>query len=291
MIKIVKKSIRLIKRYGFARAIVRIVAKILNVDLEFQEAKNKAWDILCEKYNYEVAYGPFKGMKLNKDIWWSKNDRITQTLGTYEEHILESLIDFRNKGATRLIDIGAADGYFAVGMAYAKIYKNVYAFEIEQQGRYRIAENAYANGCKDSLIIQGEATHSSLAEILDGEKKSTILIDIEGDVYNFLDEKMLRLLRGNYIICELHAFLVKRENFVPNGLELFDDFYDEIKGIELENNLISRASEFFDVSIVKRESYDPNRFEELDKLYDEERLVAIGESRHSNMKWMILTPK
>jgi tRNA G46 methylase TrmB len=125
---------------------------------------------LCEKYNYEVAYGPFKGMKLNKDIWWSKNDRITQTLGTYEEHILESLIDFRNKGATRLIDIGAADGYFAVGMAYAKIYKNVYAFEIEQQGRYRIAENAYANGCKDSLIIQGEATHSSLAEILDGEK-------------------------------------------------------------------------------------------------------------------------
>jgi hypothetical protein len=102
---------------------------------------------------------------------------------------------------------------------------------------------------------------------------------------------MLRLLRGNYIICELHAFLVKRENFVPNGLELFDDFYDEIKGIELENNLISRASEFFDVSIVKRESYDPNRFEELDKLYDEERLVAIGESRHSNMKWMILTPK
>mgnify|MGYP005636986031 CR=1 FL=1 len=49
MIKIVKKSIRLIKRYGFARAIVRIVAKILNVDLEFQEAKNKAWDIFCAK--------------------------------------------------------------------------------------------------------------------------------------------------------------------------------------------------------------------------------------------------
>ena len=44
-------------------------------------------------------------MKLNEQVFWSSNDLITQTLGTYEDHVVK-LINFNKKGFKRFIDIG-----------------------------------------------------------------------------------------------------------------------------------------------------------------------------------------
>jgi len=79
---------RILKRDGLSMLLIRILAKILHVDIGFRAAKNKAWKILQAKYNLVVGHGPFKGMKLSNDVWWSPNDRITQTLGIYEQHVL-----------------------------------------------------------------------------------------------------------------------------------------------------------------------------------------------------------
>ena len=120
------RLVRALRRDGLSFFIIRIVSKILQVDIGVQRAKTKAWNILEKRYNYKIAYGPFKGMKLFENVWWSKNDRITQTLGIYEEHVVDKIISFSKEGSKRFIDIGAADGYFAIGMAFSKIYSDVH---------------------------------------------------------------------------------------------------------------------------------------------------------------------
>lgn len=92
-----------------------------------------------------------------------------------------------------------------------------------------------------------------------------VLIDIEGAEYQFLDSKMLELLKGHYVICELRPWLVE-------GGEM------------QQTKLLNRVENAFSVELIKREAYRPNRYEELNPLSDEERLVAIGEERAQNMQ-------
>lgn len=266
------RLIRVIKRDGLLLAFIRVLAKLLRVEIGIQSVKNKVWEILLKKYNYTVAHGAFKGMKLNKKVWWSKNDYITQTLGIYEEHILQKITHFAKNGSTTLIDVGAADGYFAVGMAYSNIYQKVYAFEIEKEGRDRILENANANKCNNKIKIFGEADVSSISKIIDEGDKVTVMIDIEGAEYDFLSDDMLTILNGNHVVCELHPWMV-------DG------------GDNLQIKLLSKASKQFNVELINREIYKPNMFSEFDNLSDEERLIAVGEGREKNMQWMVLYPK
>lgn len=261
-----------LQRDGLSFLLIRIIAKILNVDIGVQHAKTKAWNILEKRYNHTIAYGPFKGMSLSEDVWWSKNDRITQTLGVYEEHVLDKLIYFSSQGSKRFIDIGAADGYFAIGMAFSKKYTDVHIFEIEPRGRERIRENAALNLCTDMINVYGEANFYSLKNLINKKFKSTILIDIEGAEYDLLNNEVLSLLAGNYCICELHPWLVSN-------------------GYKLQNDLLDRASKLFNVELMFRASYAPNLFPEFDDLSDEERLIAVGEGRDKNMQWLVLTPK
>jgi hypothetical protein len=104
--------------------------KIFNEQNEIERKKNKVLNYLITIYNYSVAHGIFKGLRLNKNIYWSRNDLITHILGVYEKHILDQLIKFSKLDNSVFIDIGAADGYFAVGSAYSGLFKKVYAFEI-----------------------------------------------------------------------------------------------------------------------------------------------------------------
>ena len=148
----VSRIIRVCKRDGLSFLLIRLMATILRVDIGVERAKNKAWGLLKERYNYTIAYGPLKGMRLSEDVWWSPHDRITQTLGIYEEHILDKLRFFSKQGASTFIDIGAADGYFAVGMAYSKTYSKVLAFE----------EDGLA--CRE-VLSRGHKPHSGLFQI------------------------------------------------------------------------------------------------------------------------------
>ena len=267
----INRVLKALKRDGVSLLLVRMLAKILRVDIGYQAAKNKARQILEEKYGLVVAHGPFKGMKLSKDVWWQKNDRITQILGIYEKHVLERLRLFSMQGANRFVDIGAADGYFAIGMAYSKMYSKVFAFEIEKLAQDMIKENAIRNRCSDVVSVFGEAHYSSLEKLVSDGIKTTLLIDIDGAEYRLLDEKMLSLLSNCYLICELHPWMVDN-------------------GYYLQNKLLETARKIFKIELIKRENYSPNIFSELDDLSDEVRLIAVGEERAKNMEWLVLTP-
>ena len=261
-----------LKKDGFSWTIVRIFLVILKQPNEIQRAKNKVLNKIILEHGHQVAYGTFKGMKLSKNTYWSKNDIITHILGVYEKHVLKKIIEFSKKGNYPFIDIGAADGYFAIGMAFSETFKKIYAFEIDEEGRRSLNRNIENNLCKDKVVVDIEANFETLKEIVDKNKSAVILIDIEGSEFDLLDDNLLQLLSNCYIVCELHPTL-------------------STNGFEKQNMLINNAKAFFDVSIIQRESYSPNKFSELNEFTDEERLIAFGEGRENNMNWLILEPK
>jgi len=271
MTNLIKKLYKSLKREGLRITIIKIIHFIFNQPTELHRVKNKILNKIIKKYNYSVAYGPFKNMKLSKQKLWSSYDLIPQTLGVYEQHVLEKLIEFSKDRNELFINIGAADGYFAIGMGYSKIFKKIYAYEISKIARENLINNVKNNFCQEIVHVKEEANYETLKDIIKN-RNAVILIDIEGDEFNFFNNEMLYLMRSCCVICELHPCLIEN-------------------GDERQNQLINNAKSLFDVSIIKRETYNPNQFIELDEFYDEERLLALGESRENNMKWLILKPK
>jgi len=221
-------------------------------------------------FGNQVAYGIFTGMKISNEVSWGRHDALSKYLGQYESHILEKL---KNLGERydHFIDIGAADGYYAIGLLHSKLYKTATCFEISSRGREIIAKNAVLNDQENNINIYGEANKDMLEEEVNVAKSCVVLCDIEGAEFKLFSKEILKTLRNCEIITELH-----------------DDFV--IGEEDRRQRLVDDAKEFFEISFIKRANPNPNDFEELKGWSDDLRQLAFSEERPCRMDWLFLSP-
>lgn len=158
-----------------------------------------------KEHGLQVIFGPFLGMKYaSLEAYGSK--LIPKLLGTYE-HELHHIIDdlHRRKKYNRIIDIGAAEGYYTVGLAKIFEHSKVIAFESSNKARKLIKGMAMINNVASSIEIEGECTIESLKNNLD-QSYSLILCDCEGFELELLDPEKIPNLLNCDIIVELHDF-------------------------------------------------------------------------------------
>ena len=122
----IKRLINSIKNDGLIWTISRLFLKLFNEPNEIKKSKLKILKHLVQINGYNVAYGEFKGMNVENSNYWSNTDMITFILGTYEQPVVNQLIQFGKQNNSVFIDIGAGDGYYSVGMAYSNFLKNLY---------------------------------------------------------------------------------------------------------------------------------------------------------------------
>ena len=241
----------------------------------FKNKVEKSADLVAsylrERYEDRVAHGPFKGMQLSRQAWWGTKDASSKLLGVYERQVQEQLEAFAST-ASVLIDIGAADGYMAIGAVRSGLYARAICFEISASGRLRLKENAEANGVTDRIEIFGEASRDTLGPLLADTPDAVILCDIEGAEFDLLSEDVLEAARDVRLIVELH------DPFVANGAEL-------------KAGLLDRASRWFDIAILKSADIRLSRYPELERFNDTQRLLAFSEGRGRAMEWLVLTPR
>ena len=158
----------------------------------------KYWSMLsyehARKHNFVVQYGIFKNLKMNDKVSWGKGDIGSKIYGIYENKIQQKLKDISKP---ILIDIGAADGFFAIGCLKSKICEFCYAFEETKKSRENLHLTAKINNVKNKLSIMGEVTKDNFFSSLPSEidfSKTTILCDIEGGEFDFLLKKYLKKL-------------------------------------------------------------------------------------------------
>jgi hypothetical protein len=176
------------------------------------------------KVQSQILAGPFSGVKLEK-LGWGRRDFISYSAGMYEEELLSFFS--RTKGLfVTFIDIGAADGYYAVSSLKKDFFRRVYAFEISKMGRRNIQSNAVINNVAHKIVIRGRFS-SDFLENLEEDfiwDSTLILCDIEGAEFELFDLKLLSIVSKAHLLIEVHV-KNRSEVEVLNFMDLLADIY------------------------------------------------------------------
>jgi len=256
----------------------RLVPKML---LEYRsQSKNAAAIVnrrieLGRKFNSQfngtVQYGLFSGLRLGSEPTWAGfADKSSQLFGFYEREVLDTLETLDRRDV--FINLGAADGYYAVGMIIANKAEVSYAYEIDGKSRDALAINSKLNKVTERIVIRGEASADFYRDFQQSElDDSIVLCDIEGEEFSVFTSETLYHLKSAIVIIEIHDWVF------TNKTQLLAD-------------LILDAEKTHRIEFLKMSSRDLTPFAELVELSDDDRWIICSEGRPRIMSWLVLTP-
>jgi len=226
---------------------------------------------LDKVYNSTIQYGPFKNLILSNNVWWGYTDRASMILGFYEKEVLDSLLN-KSENYKVFVNLGAADGYYSIGVLISNIFDSSICFETSKKGRDTIKKNALINGVVSNIDIRGEATKNFLNDFNeDILSKAFFLVDIEGSEFNIFDTNTFTVLKKSIIIIETHEFF-------------FTD------GIFKLNKLKESAINTHRISQFTTGSRDLSVYPVLKKFTDNDRWLICSEGRKQLMTWLRFDP-
>ena len=162
-------------------------------------------ELARKKTNLSVYAGSFKGMSYVESALGSAY--IPKLIGIYERELADLVEEICLIKPRVVVDIGAAEGYYAVGFARRLPQAQVIAFEMEPFGRQLLADMARLNGVAERLTIRGKCEEDDLVEIADRYPNAVYVIDVEGHEESLLGPSLVRALRGASILVEVHEFI------------------------------------------------------------------------------------
>lgn len=180
----------------------------------------------------DVIAGPFKGMKyILKSIGSCYMPKI---LGIYEKELYPTLTKFLST-SDMCINIGAAEGYYAIGCALKFPKLQVIAYEMDERGRECMLELKNIN-LVNNVKIKNKFTCLDFDSIQNiSNSRVTYLIDIEGDEKHIFSQYYSHFNNSNFII-ELHD---EKSKSIETKLKHFFSDTHRIKTIPLKNKHIN----------------------------------------------------
>ena len=220
-----------------------------------------------------VQRGPFTGMRWLDSPRWGGSEKGVMLLGLYEQEVLNNFVAASSKYRT-FVDVGAADGYYAVGfLINGKVERSI-AFEAAEEGRKTIRRLAEKNGVLDKISILGKASDNFAKDLLSLNvvpSESMFLVDIEGAEFNVLTEDLLDFLKSSLIIVETHAHIFPD----PQGMM---------------DSLVKRASKTHRISMWTSGARNPWAIQELDTFTELDRWILCSEGRIEIQQWLRFDP-
>jgi len=218
-----------------------------------------------------VKHGPFKGMRYPGfqsagSMVWPK------IMGSYEQELHPILERLLQTSFTEVIDVGCAEGYYAIGLARALPGAKVFAFDIDPRARQLCADMATLNGVSDRVKVAAACTPDTLRSF-PFSGRGLIVCDCEGYEKTLFDSVNLSNLRGCDILIELHDC---------HDLSI-SGYIQQLFAATHHLELISTVDDVF-----KAIRYD---YPETRDLSPELRKEIFAEQRHSAMEWAYLAPK
>lgn len=101
-----------------------------------------------------IAGGPFEGIIYSATA--TEGALVARLLGVYKSGLHPHIEAFTSGGVDCVIDVGCAEGYYAVGLARRIPGATVYAHDVLESARTACAAMAAANGVADRVIVGGE---------------------------------------------------------------------------------------------------------------------------------------
>jgi precorrin-6B methylase 2 len=223
---------------------------------------------VSDELGLTVRSGPFTGLRYVERAVGAPHlaDCLpAKLLGSYERELHPAIERAMRTGFSTIVNVGAADGYYAVGLALRMPEARVFAFEVNEGRRDLCMELARLNGVAERIDIAGACDPAWLAAL---EGDCLLVMDCEGCEVGLLGREQAASLAGSSLIVELHDFIDPRSSHTV--VERF-----------------SATHECERIAAAPRHSGD---FPELEFLGWKNRELAISEVRTHPMEWAVLTP-
>jgi hypothetical protein len=222
-------------------------------------------------FGWRVRGGPFRGMRYVRESVGSAF--APKLLGSYELELADWIETLIARQPAKVLNLGAAEGYYAVGFALRSPRTRVVAFEAEPDGQALIALLAAHNGVAGRIAIEGFCTVEMLARHLAAAEPPLLIVDIEGGEMELIDPQRLPALRGCTLLIELH------ENEKPAG----DILRARFAATHVIEERWARPRTRADL---------PAQLRQLARFVAPHRFVAAMDERRAwQMRWFLCTPR
>jgi hypothetical protein len=153
-----------------------------------------------------VYSGSFAGVRYVADSVGSAY--IPKLLGIYEQELSAEVENICRRKPGLIVDIGAAEGYYAVGLAVSNPQAKVIAFEMDPKGQEALHEMSRINQVLNRVEVRGKCEPKDLAGALGNETDPIVICDVEGYEEKLLDPQAVPALAKAAILVELHDFII-----------------------------------------------------------------------------------
>lgn len=218
-----------------------------------------------------VLSGPFQGVAyFNKTVW---GPLIPKWIGSYEVELHQIIDGILAEGYERIVDVGAAEGYYAVGLAVKCPQAEVIAFDIDPIARLRQRQLARLNDVSN-LRIRKLCDHAALNQLIQG--KCLLISDIEGFELDLLDPIRCESLLRCDVLVEVHEF--KGHALVEVEQALCDRF-------ALSHDLVC-------MGVLPRDTGEYTaRIPQLSVLGEDNLSLGLSEERSQAQRWIWMKAK
>ena len=262
-----KRVIRNIAQQLLPERLFSQLTSVTSRNYQHRFLKEHGLDIITEKvvmeYGLNVLHGPFQGMIYPQNSLISRHG-IPKLLGSYEQELHPVLLDViaNSEQYDSFIDIGCAEGYYAVGLAMTT-GRTVRAFDPEPRERAFCRDMASLNMVADKVVLHKWCDVDYLTSL--AGKRCFVLSDCEGyEDQLFVANSIASLTRCDLLI-ELH----------------------DVDGKDMHAALSSRFTETHEMLTISARTPDPGEYSELEFL-NGDAVKAISEYRNPEQKWLYL---
>lgn len=206
-----------IKRRLYRRS--RLVEKWALGLLGLPEADSKK---IWEKWGPSVRRGPLQDVSLRPSALGSHLG--ARLLGTYEKELFPVWDAWFKQENVRLVDIGAAEGYYAVGMLVKNPSWSAVAFDSSLPCRLETRRLARENGVEDRLRVFGAVSSPFLERCL-AEERTKVICDIEGAEWGLLTRQLVQRFPLVEWLVEIHAHPGQTDGLQDSWQKIFSDHW------------------------------------------------------------------
>jgi hypothetical protein len=213
----------------------------------------------------KVRTGPFAGMVIPNRA--SEGCFVPKLLGCYEAELHPVIDHIRDRGYSSVVNIGCAEGYYAVGLARLLPNGRIWAYDTDEKARTVCALVAEENSVSDRITFAGTFGHRDFEGFPAGD--TVVICDIEGAECDLLDPEKAPALAGFDIQVELH-----------NRFEA-----------PFNQELLERFSSTHDIRKILPSTRNIEAYPELRDLEHLDQLISFWEFRRGPNPWLFMTTR
>jgi hypothetical protein len=219
-----------------------------------------------------IQDGPFKGMTYVASA--SEGGIAPRLLGVYETVLHDVFLSAPAQGYDAVLNVGCAEGYYAVGCARLLPDATVLAWDIDPVAREKCLDLARLNGVETRIDLRERyeashvnAVHNELSAKLGHAPKGLLVMDCEGAEFDLLDPQAADL-RWLDLVVEVHP---GRDRTVETLVRRF------------ENTHL--------IDVRQAQTVVPKLPSWLENLGHLDQLLAVWEWRAIPTPWLVMRPK